>query len=133
MAFSTNCWIPHCRQHWQGSLPVSGANAVSASLSTRHYPPPNHSEQKSHKAATCPPAYMQHTQITYRRYELDKLRTTVNVGRTTALLTSNQRIIPAQPHLRSQNVEWRTCIRYLGVGNIPGAKCPIMMISFHLR
>ncbi|GBP27496.1 hypothetical protein EVAR_14317_1 [Eumeta japonica] len=60
---------------------------------------------------------------------LDKWMT-LNVGRTTALLTGSRRIMPAQLRLRGQYVEWRTCVRYLGVSNVPGSRCPIMIICF---
>ncbi|GBP17778.1 RNA-directed DNA polymerase from mobile element jockey [Eumeta japonica] len=53
---------------------------------------------------------------------LDKWRMAVNVGRTTALLTDNQRIMSAQLRLRGQDVEWRTCDRYLGVSNVSRAR-----------
>ncbi|GBP51688.1 hypothetical protein EVAR_48311_1 [Eumeta japonica] len=46
----------------------------------------------------------------------------VNVDTTTALLTSSQRIMPAQLRLRGQDVEWRTCVRYLGVSNVLGTR-----------
>ncbi|GBP55427.1 hypothetical protein EVAR_34228_1 [Eumeta japonica] len=39
----------------------------------------------------------------------------VNVGKTAALLTGRQRNIPTQLHLRGQDVEWKSCIRYLSV------------------
>ncbi|GBP47312.1 hypothetical protein EVAR_38078_1 [Eumeta japonica] len=54
-----------------------------------------------------------------------------NVGKTTALLSGSQRIMPAHLRLRGQDVEWRTCVRYLGVSNVPRARCPI--IFFHSR
>ncbi|GBP43261.1 hypothetical protein EVAR_39319_1 [Eumeta japonica] len=39
----------------------------------------------------------------------------VNLSKTAALLTGSQRNMPTQLRLRSQAVEWKTCIRYLGI------------------
>ncbi|GBP30303.1 hypothetical protein EVAR_27917_1 [Eumeta japonica] len=60
---------------------------------------------------------------------LDKWRMAVNVGRTTALLTGSQQITPAQLCLRGQDVEWRTCVRYLGVNNVPGISNEVFLTA----
>ncbi|GBP89112.1 RNA-directed DNA polymerase from mobile element jockey [Eumeta japonica] len=46
---------------------------------------------------------------------LDKWRVAVNVTKTAALLTSQQRTMPSKLRLRGQNVEWQIKVRYLGV------------------
>ncbi|GBP21560.1 RNA-directed DNA polymerase from mobile element jockey [Eumeta japonica] len=46
---------------------------------------------------------------------LYKWRMAVNVGKTAALFTGRQRNMPTQSHLRGQDMEWKSCIRYLGV------------------
>ena len=45
---------------------------------------------------------------------LDKWRMAVNVGKTAALLTGLQRILPPKLQLRGQDVEWNSSVRYLG-------------------
>ncbi|GBP22862.1 RNA-directed DNA polymerase from mobile element jockey [Eumeta japonica] len=46
---------------------------------------------------------------------LDRWRVAVNVTKTAALLTSQQRAMPTKLRLRGQKVEWHTRVRYLGV------------------
>ncbi|GBP27513.1 RNA-directed DNA polymerase from mobile element jockey [Eumeta japonica] len=46
---------------------------------------------------------------------LDKWRVAVNVTKTAALLTGQQRTMPPKLRLRGQNVEWQAKVRYLGV------------------
>ncbi|GBP37600.1 RNA-directed DNA polymerase from mobile element jockey [Eumeta japonica] len=46
---------------------------------------------------------------------LDRWRVVVNVTKTAALLTGQQRAMPAKLRLRGQEVEWQTRVRYLGV------------------
>ncbi|GBP33592.1 RNA-directed DNA polymerase from mobile element jockey [Eumeta japonica] len=46
---------------------------------------------------------------------LDRWRVAVNVTKTAALLTGQQRAMPAKLRLRGQEVEWQTRVRYLGV------------------
>ncbi|GBP30173.1 RNA-directed DNA polymerase from mobile element jockey [Eumeta japonica] len=46
---------------------------------------------------------------------LDKWRVAVNVTKTAAILTGQQRTMPPKLRLRGQNVEWQTKVRYLGV------------------
>ncbi|GBP09968.1 RNA-directed DNA polymerase from mobile element jockey [Eumeta japonica] len=46
---------------------------------------------------------------------LDKWRVAVNVTKTAALLTGQQRTMPPKLRLRGQDVEWQTKVRYLGV------------------
>ncbi|GBP02680.1 hypothetical protein EVAR_70508_1 [Eumeta japonica] len=42
-------------------------------------------------------------------------RVAVNVTKTAALLTGQQRTMPPKLRLRRQDVEWQTRVRYLGV------------------
>ncbi|GBP27932.1 RNA-directed DNA polymerase from mobile element jockey [Eumeta japonica] len=46
---------------------------------------------------------------------LDKWHVAVNVTRTAALLTGQQRTMPPKLRLRGQDVKWQTKVRYLGV------------------
>ncbi|GBP26006.1 hypothetical protein EVAR_84566_1 [Eumeta japonica] len=46
---------------------------------------------------------------------LDKWRVAVNVTKTAAILTGQQRAMPPKLRLRGQDVEWQTKVRYLGV------------------
>ncbi|GBP25942.1 hypothetical protein EVAR_84500_1 [Eumeta japonica] len=46
---------------------------------------------------------------------LDRWRMAVNIGKTAALLTGRQRKRPTQLRLRGQDVEWKSCMRYLGI------------------
>lgn len=46
---------------------------------------------------------------------LDKWRISVNVGKTAALFVSRRRTPPLPLQLRDQDIEWQTCVRYLGV------------------
>ncbi|GBP21920.1 RNA-directed DNA polymerase from mobile element jockey [Eumeta japonica] len=46
---------------------------------------------------------------------LDKWKMAVNVSKMVALLTGSQGIMSDQLRLRGQAVEWKTCVRYLGV------------------
>ncbi|GBP76700.1 hypothetical protein EVAR_52435_1 [Eumeta japonica] len=46
---------------------------------------------------------------------LDRWRMAVNVGKTAALLTGRQRNMPIQLRPRGQDMEWMSCIQYLGV------------------
>ncbi|GBP88903.1 RNA-directed DNA polymerase from mobile element jockey [Eumeta japonica] len=46
---------------------------------------------------------------------LNKWRVAVNVTKTAALLTGQQRTMPPKLRLRGQDVEWQTKVRYLGV------------------
>ncbi|GBP23875.1 RNA polymerase II-associated protein 1 [Eumeta japonica] len=46
---------------------------------------------------------------------LDRWRVAVNVTKTAALLTGQQRAMPTKLRLRGQEVEWKTRVRYLGV------------------
>ncbi|GBP14564.1 RNA-directed DNA polymerase from mobile element jockey [Eumeta japonica] len=46
---------------------------------------------------------------------LNKWRMAMNVTKTTALLTGQQRIMPPKLRLRRQEVEWQTRVRYQGV------------------
>ncbi|GBP44805.1 hypothetical protein EVAR_86621_1 [Eumeta japonica] len=46
---------------------------------------------------------------------LDKWRVAVNVTKTVALLTGQQRIMPPKLRLREQGVKWQTRVRYLRV------------------
>lgn len=46
---------------------------------------------------------------------LDKWRIAVNVGKTAALLVSHRRSHPCKLQLRGQDIEWQSCVRYLGV------------------
>ncbi|GBP59857.1 RNA-directed DNA polymerase from mobile element jockey [Eumeta japonica] len=46
---------------------------------------------------------------------LDKWRVAVNVTKTAAILTGQQRTMPPKLRLQGQDVEWQTKVRYLGV------------------
>ncbi|GBP33358.1 hypothetical protein EVAR_30948_1 [Eumeta japonica] len=46
---------------------------------------------------------------------LDRCRVAVNVTKTAALLTGQQRTMPPKLRLRGQEVDWQTRVRYLGV------------------
>ncbi|GBP82361.1 hypothetical protein EVAR_99501_1 [Eumeta japonica] len=46
---------------------------------------------------------------------LDKWRVAMNVKKTAALLTGQQRTMPPKLRLQGQDVEWQTRVRYLGV------------------
>ncbi|GBP41041.1 RNA-directed DNA polymerase from mobile element jockey [Eumeta japonica] len=46
---------------------------------------------------------------------LDKWKMAVNVSKTAALLTGSQRNMTDQLRLRGQAIEWKTCVRHLGV------------------
>ncbi|GBP30602.1 RNA-directed DNA polymerase from mobile element jockey [Eumeta japonica] len=46
---------------------------------------------------------------------MDKCRVAVNVTKTAALLTGQQRIMPPKQRLRGLEVEWQTRVPYLGV------------------